>query len=186
MNFKIRKLTHSAMMIALSTVLSMFAVYKMPNGGSVTFASMAPIIVIALLYETKWAVLTSFCHALLQLFIGFYAPPTQDLLSFVLVILLDYIIAFTVLGLAGVIARRFPSKTFGAAFATVAVILVRLCCSFLSGILIWGVYAPPEIPVWIYSITYNASYMIPEAIITAAVVALLVKYAPLERIAVHA
>ncbi|MHC1696237.1 MAG: energy-coupled thiamine transporter ThiT [Eubacteriales bacterium] len=166
-------LTSSAVMLALGMVLSMFAVYKLPNGGSVTFASMVPIVLIALIYPAKWAVFVSFTYSMLQMAVGFYPPPTQDILSFVLVILLDYVLAFTVLGLAGAIARRLPSPVAGAAVGTAVVVLVRLACSFLSGILIWYPYAPEGTPVWIYSLGYNSSYMIPELIITTVVIVLL-------------
>lgn len=181
MSGNVRKLTHCAMMVALSTVLSMFAVYKMSNGGSITFASMAPIILISMMYSFRWAMLTSISYAAIQMLLGFYAPPTQDFLSFTLVILLDYLIAFGVLGCAGVIARRFKNRVVGAIIGSVAVVLGRLCCSFLSGIIVWGVYAPEGMPVWLYSLTYNSSYMIPEMIITAIAVGVLMKFLPLEK-----
>lgn len=184
MNNTVRKLTHSAIMIALATVLSVFAVLKMPNGGSITFASMVPIIVISLMYDVKWAMLTSFTYALVQMLMDFSAPPTQDFFSFLLVILLDYILAYAVLGLSGPIARRFQSNvSLGAAVGTACVILMRLCCSFLSGILIWGVYAPENTPVWLYSLGYNSSYMIPEMLVSIVVVVVLVKSVNLDKLA---
>ncbi|MEM1485522.1 energy-coupled thiamine transporter ThiT [Oscillospiraceae bacterium PP1C4] len=182
MNVTTRKLTHSAIMIALGVVLSIFAVFEMGNGGSITIASMAPIIVISLMYDLKWAMLTSFTYSVLQLLLDFSPPPTQDFLSFILVILLDYVIAYTVIGLAGTIARRFESKVVGAAVGTTCVILLRLLCSFLSGILIWYVYTPEGMSIWFYSLSYNASYMIPELIITTVVISLLVKYVDLAKL----
>lgn len=53
--------------------------------------------------------------------------------------------------------------------------MLRYLCSFLSGILIWGAYAPENMPVWLYSLTYNGSYMIPEAILSTVVAIILVK-----------
>lgn len=183
MNTTTRKLTHSALMIALALVLSMIKLFHLPNGGSITPASMAPIILIALMYPTKWALFTSFVYSLVQMVEGFYAPPTQDLLSFVLVILLDYVLAFGVLGCAGLVARRFKAnKVLGASIATLAVIFGRFFCSFLSGILIWSVYAPEGTPVWIYSLGVNGSIMIGEMITTTVVMAVLVKFLPLEKL----
>lgn len=183
MNTTTRKLTHSALMIALALVLSMVKLFHLPNGGSITPASMAPIILIALMYPTKWALFTSFVYSLVQMVEGFYAPPTQDLLSFVLVILLDYVLAFGVLGCAGLVARRFKAnKVLGASIATLAVIFGRFFCSFLSGILIWSVYAPEGTPVWIYSLGVNGSIMIGEMITTTVVMAVLVKFLPLEKL----
>ena len=178
-----RILTHGAIMVALATILSLFTIYQLPNGGSVTFASMAPIIVISLMYPFRWALLTAFAYSLVQMLLGFAPPPTQDFLSFAAVVLLDYVLAFTGLCLAGPIARRIRRPIAGAVVGSCVVALLRLCCSFLSGILIWDVYAPEGTPVWLYSITYNGSYMIPEMIVTAVVVALIVKYIPLKRLA---
>lgn len=183
MNTTTRKLTHSALMVALALVLSMIKLFHLPNGGSITPASMAPIILIALMYPTKWALFTSFVYSLVQMVEGFYAPPTQDLLSFVLVILLDYVLAFGILGCAGLIARRFKTnKILGATLATLAVIFARFFCSFLSGILIWGVYAPEGTPVWIYSLSVNGSIMVGEMVTTTIVMAVLVKFLPLEKL----
>lgn len=183
MNTTTRKLTHSALMVALALVLSMIKLFHLPNGGSITPASMAPIILIALMYPTKWALFTSFVYSLVQMVESFYAPPTQDLLSFVLVILLDYVLAFGILGCAGLIARRFKTnKILGATLATLAVIFGRFFCSFLSGILIWGVYAPEGTPVWIYSLSVNGSIMVGEMVTTTIVMAVLVKFLPLEKL----
>jgi len=54
-----------------------------------------------------------------------------------------------------------------------AAVFVRLVCHVLSGILIWGSYAPEGTPVWIYSVTYNGSYMLAEAIVSTVVMCLL-------------
>lgn len=184
MNTTTRKLTHSALMIALALVLSMIKLFHLANGGSITPASMAPIILIALMYDTKWALLTSFVYSLIQLVEGFYAPPTQDFISFVLVIMLDYVLAFGVLGCAGLVARRFKThKILGACVATNVVIVARFFCSFLSGMIIWGVYAPEGTPVWLYSLGSNGSIMIGEMITTTIVMAVLVKFLPLDKLA---
>ncbi len=183
MNTTTRKLTHSSLMIALALVLSMIKLFHLPNGGSITPASMAPIILIALMYPTKWALFTSFVYSLVQMVESFYAPPTQDLLSFVLVILLDYVLAFGILGCAGLVARRIKAnKVLGASIATLTVIFGRFFCSFLSGILIWGAYAPEGTPVWIYSLGINGSIMIGEMVTTTIVMAVLVKFLPLEKL----
>ena len=177
-----RMLTQGAIMVALATILSLFTLYQLPNGGSVTFASMAPIIVISLLYPFRWAFLTAFAYSLVQMLLGFVPPPSQTFLSFVAVVLLDYVVAFSGLSLAGPISRRIGKPICGAVVGTCLVSLLRLGCSFLSGILIWDIYAPEGTPVWIYSITYNGSYMIPEMVVTAIVVALVVKYIPLKQL----
>lgn len=176
-----RKLTHSALMIALALILSMFKLFHMPMGGSITVASMAPIILIALMYDTKWAIFTSFAYSLVQMLEGFYPPPVQNFASYLLVVLLDYVIAFGVLGCAGLIYRRFKNKLTGAAVATISVIFARFFCSFLSGIIIWTEYAG-DMPVWLYSLSYNGTVMLGEMVVTTIAVCAIVKFVKLERL----
>ena len=178
-----RKLTHSALMLALALILSMIKLYHFANGGSVTPASMAPIIVIALMYDTRWALFTSFAYSLLQMLEGFYPPPVQTFGNFLLVILLDYVVAFGALGLAGAVARRFRGKELGAAAGTLSVVFLRFLCSFLSGVVVWGSYAPEGTPVWLYSLAVNGPVMVGEMITTTVVVVLLVRFIDLKRLA---
>ena len=109
--------------------------------------------------------------------LGFYAPPAGTVAAFVGVVLLDYVLAFTLLGLAGVIAKPFKNHLLGVAAGTAAVCVIRFLCSFLSGVLIWGNLSD-GLPAWIYSLTYNGSYMLPEGIMTTIAVVLLYKAAP--------
>ncbi len=183
MDKKIKKLTQGAIMIAMATVLSFIVLYKMPNGGSVTLASMVPIILFSYLHNAKWSVFVAFTYSLIQMLLGFYPPPTGDLLSFVLVIFLDYVIAFGVLGLAGSIGRIFKNKLSGFVAGSMCVVAIRFVCHFLSGILIWKAYAPEGQSPALYSIIYNGPYMAMEFLITVFVVTLLYKALPLKRLA---
>ena len=171
-----KKITTSALMIALATVL-MWVSKMIPapwmQGGSVTLASMVPIIVVSLLFGTKWGLCASIAYSLIQMMFGFYPPPTQTLLNFVLVILLDYVFAFGVLGLAGTFYKLSGKGTYSAAFSGFVVTLLRYICHIFSGILIWGVYAKEGQSVLAYSLIYNGTYMIPEILITTVVLALI-------------
>lgn len=173
---KTKKLTFCALMVATATVLA-FVSKLIPSpwlqGGSVTLASMVPIIAVSIIIDFKWALLTSLVYSLLQIFTGFYPPPTQTAVNFFLVIFLDYIAAFGVLSLAGTIRRIFPQKQWSIPLSGVAVGFLRYFCHILSGILIWGVYAEEGQSVLAYSIIYNGSYMIPEIIITGVTLAFL-------------
>lgn len=174
-NTRTKTLVECALMVALSAVLQVIPFIKMPQGGSVTFACMAPIVFIALRHGLKWGLLTAFAESLIQMLLGgIDAPPVQTFGWFLLVVLLDYVIAFTGLGLAPLFAKPFRNPLVGAGVGSVCVTLIRYVCHILSGILIWGVYAPEGQPVWLYSIVYNGSYMIPETILTAVVVVLAV------------
>ncbi|MCI8624174.1 MAG: energy-coupled thiamine transporter ThiT [Provencibacterium sp.] len=171
-----RILSECALMVALSAVLQVIPFFSLPNGGSITLASMAPIVLAALRRGPKWGLLTAFACSLLQMLLGgVSSPPTETFGWFVLVVLLDYVFAFTCLGLAPLFARPFGkgSKVTGPLVGTVAVCLIRFLCHFFSGILIWRVYAPEGQPVWLYSLTYNGSYMLVETILTSVVTVLL-------------
>ncbi len=173
-----KKLTSSALLVALATVL-MWVSKLLPapwlQGGSVTLASMVPIIAVGILFGTKWGLCSSLAYALIQMMFGFYPPPTQTFLYFVLVVLLDYIFAFGVLGLSGVFYSLFGKKFFAIPTSAFIVTLLRYICHILSGILIWGVYAPEGQGVLAYSLIYNGTYMVPEIIISTVVTAIIFK-----------
>ncbi len=183
MSFNTKRLVESAIMIALGTVLSLFT-FSGPwvYGGGITICSMLPLVILAHRYGTKWGVFTAVVYAIIQMILGFAnVQYAQNALQAIGIILFDYIIAFGVIGFAacfnGVIKNRYASIAIG----TIVVLLGRLACHFISGWIIWEVLAPNELgwaaPIW--SIAYNASYMVPEIIITTA--AALVLYKPLGR-----
>ncbi len=171
-----KKLTLSAVMVAMSTVLLFVSklVPSLPNGGQITLASMVPVIFVSLLLGTKWGLVTSFVYALIQMMTGFYPPPTQNFLSFVAVIMLDYIIAFGCLGFAHFFGRFFKNDRIKYSVSAAIVVFIRYVCHIFSGVIIWGVYTPKGQGVWAYSILYNGSYMIPEIIISSIVISLII------------
>ena len=171
-----KKLTTSAILIALSTVLA-FVSKVIPvqflQGGSVTIASMVPIIIISLRLGTKWGLLSGITYGCIQMLMGFYPAPTPTFINMALVVLLDYITAFGVLGLASLFYKLLGKKSFSIAVSGCIVTILRYICHICSGILIWGVYAEEGQTVLAYSLAYNGGYMIPEIIITTVVLALL-------------
>lgn len=160
-------LTESAVMIALAFILSFLKVVDMPYGGSVTAFSMLPIIIIAFRYGTGWGLATGFAFSLLQMLMGLsslsYATSAA---AAVAIILLDYIVAFTVLGLGGafrsVIKDQGTAMALGALFACV----LRYICHVVSGCTVWAGVSIPTSDGLIYSLGYNATYMIPETLMT--------------------
>ena len=168
-------LVEAALMIAMSTVLGMLKIYELPNGGSITCASMVPLVLLSYRRGIKWGLAAAFTESLLQMLLKFNVPPTNDFLSFLAVIMLDYVIAYTVLGAAALFGKPFKNRVVSVAVGAVAVTVLRFLCSFLSGVLIWWPYTPEGMSVAFYSFTYNGSYMLPEIIITAVVSVLLVK-----------
>lgn len=168
-------LVECAMMIAMAVVLSMIKLYEFPQGGSVTLASMAPLVLISYRHGIKWGLGTALIYSLLQMILppGVIPPPTPTLIAFAGVVLIDYVLAFTVLGLAAIFGKPFKNRVVSGVVGAVVVTVLRLACHFTSGILIWGIYAPDGTPVWLYSLTYNGTYMLWEIIITAVAVAIL-------------
>ena len=178
-----RILVECGLMIAVGTVLAQIKIFEMPFGGSVTLVSMLPFILVSLRHGAKWGLATGFADSLLQMLLGFYAPPAGTVIAFIGVVLLDYVLAFTLLGLAGLIAKPFQNRMLGVAAGTAAVCVIRFLCSFLSGALLWGSYQSyydwaNGMSVWLYSLIYNGSYMLPELILTTIVAVLLCKAAP--------
>ena len=171
---ELRALVESALLVALGFVLSYFTLFRMPQGGSVTPFSMLPILMIGLRHGPKWGLAGGFVYAGLQMLQQFWPPPTGTAAGYVAVVMLDYVAAFTVLGLSGF----FKGKRYGLLFAAPLCIVLRFVSHFISGIIVWGIYAG-ELPVWLYSLTYNGSYMGIELVLTMVVGVVLCKTAPI-------
>ena len=176
MNQKTKKLTLSALLIALATVLALLSnilPIRLPFGGSVTLASMVPIIFVGLLCGTKWGIISGVVYGAIQMILGFYPAPTQTFLDNMLVVFLDYILAFGVLGLSDVFFKLMGKKIYSVAISAFTVTLLRYICHILSGVIIWSVYKEAGQTALAYSVLYNGSYMIPEIILSTIVTALL-------------
>lgn len=172
---KTKKLTLSAVLTALAFAL-VLASQLLPapwtQGGYITLASMVPIILVSIIVGTKWGLLSGFVFSLIQMLTDFYLPPATTALSFFGVIMLDYVIAFTALGLAGFFVKLMGNKPWAIPISGTIVTTIRYAMHVLSGLLIWGAFADTDC-VPLYALIYNGSYMIPEIIITTVVLALL-------------
>lgn len=178
---KTRIITECALLIALGTVLAQIKLFRMPSGGSVTAASMLPFIMVSFRHGTKWGVIAGIANSLLQIFLGgLYTPPAGTFIALLGSVLLDYAIAYIALGFAQEFSKPFgKEKRFaGVMFGTLMVCLIRFICSFLSGFIIWGSIAEDGFGAVTYSLTYNASYLVPETVITMLLLAILFKKAP--------
>jgi len=169
----LRALVESSLLVAIGFALSYVTPFRLPWGGSVTPLSMLPILMIGIRHGLKWGLLGGFVYACLQMLQQFWPPPTGTVEGYIAVVMLDYIIAFSVLGLSGL----FRGKKYGLLIAAPLCLTLRFLSHFISGIIVWGVYAD-NMPVWLYSLTYNGSYMVPEIILTTIVSAVLCLTAP--------
>ena len=169
-----RMLCEGAIMVALSQILSYIKLMELPNGGSLTPA-MFPILLFAVRWGLADGLLAGFVFGLLQLmFDGAYAWGWQSML-------LDYLVAFTVLGLAGLVARRKSGVFTGTLIAGCSRFLVH----YVVGATVWAEYMPETFfgmtmhSPWFYSLLYNLAYMLPNIAITLLVFA--VAYKPLKK-----
>lgn len=165
---KIRRLVESALMIALSTILAELAVVKFPYGGSVTVFSQLPVIIISYRYGVKWGAGTGLAMALIQMIFGLENfSYVSGIVAYLILLFGDYIIAFTALGLGGMFRNKIKNQALSLTLGSIVVTTVRFICHFITGVTIWGDYSNGASSVWIYSLTYNGGYMLPELIITA-------------------
>ena len=160
------RLTESAVMLAFAAVLSILKIVDMPYGGSVTAFSMLPLLVIAYRYGTKWGMLTAFTYSLIQLLLGMdnfaYA---QGFISILMLAVFDYLCAFLVLGLGGIFRNANRSQGSALALASVFTGFLRYACHAVAGFTVWRDLSVPLVDSVVYSLSYNATYMIPETII---------------------
>lgn len=175
MKQKILSIAEGAVIIALAYVIELLCVWLnaitgigalLVFGGTIT-VSMLPIAYYSYRRGIGWGISVGFVYSLLQMLLGFYVPPANTWWALALCVLLDYVIAFSVVGLAALFAKPFGKRRLtGYCVGAVAVCLIRFVSSFLSGVILWGSYAPEGMNIWVYSLVYNASYMLPNAILT--------------------
>ena len=174
-HLQIRALCEGAIFVALAFVLSFVKLYELPNGGSLTPA-MFPILLYAIRFGLGRGLAAGFVFGLLQLiFDGAYAWGWQSMV-------LDYLLAFTPLGLAGL----FKGKAWGIFPGTVIGCLGRYIVHYISGVTIYRITMPTEVPGFgvyddaaLYSLVYNGSYMIPNTVLALLLAAVL--YVPLKQ-----
>lgn len=165
-----RRLVEASLLIALGTVLSILKVAELPYGGSVTLASMLPIVLLSYRHGTLWGLGGGAVYAVLQQLLGLnnlsYFTTWQ---SVVAIIFLDYVIAFTVAGLGGIFRRVVKEQSLSLAAGSLLVGVLRYICHVISGATVWAGLSIPTEAALAYSLIYNATYMIPETIVLVAV-----------------
>lgn len=165
---KMLRLVESGLMLSAATVLSMIKVLDLPYGGSITAFSALPLLLVAYRHGVVWGLFTAFAHSLLQLLLGAstlsYATSAA---AAVAIILLDYLLAFTALGLGGIFRRRCQSQGTALVWGAVLTGGIRYLCHVIAGCTVWAGLSIPTTAALTYSLAYNATYMIPEIIVTA-------------------
>lgn len=197
------KLVKCALLVAIATGLSLFQPFELPFGGGITIASMMPIILIAFCYGLKWGLFSAFVFSILQMVVGmktvaaFFLPGDSQMLVWqaICICLIDYVLAYTVLGFGGIFKKYIKNKAAAICAGTVFALLLRYVMHIISGYIFFGSWAEwfftqegfyaigatimEHFSGWglalLYSVFYNGLYMIPEIIITAIVTPVIYK-----------
>ena len=205
---KTKRITESAMLLAVAILLELLSkmfIPEMPFGGQITLVSMLPVVLISYRHGVKWGLVSGVAYALLEMAIGaktvaaafqpgYFGDGVMLLNAFIMCVL-DYLVAFTVLGLGGCLRNKVENKGLGLMFGSLIALGARYLAHIASGYILFSGWAEwfftqEGFPAWganlvaalspqllglVYSIVYNGMYMIPEIIITAAVCLLIAR-----------
>jgi len=169
---RVRIITETIVMVALAGALYLIKIFTLPQGGSVTLGSMVPIFLLALRRGPRIGIIGGVAFGLVALVEDVYSG--VEVIFYPAQVILDYPLAFGLLGLAGFF-QKIPILGVGVGIAG------RFCSHFFSGVLFFASYAPAGVSPFIYSAVYNGGFLIPEFVITAALMIALVRVRALER-----
>ena len=207
---KTKRLTESAMLLSVAIVLELVSkmiIPEMPFGGQITMVSMLPVVLISYRHGVRWGLTAGFAYALIEMAIGtktvaaafqpgYFGDGTM-IGNALLMCLMDYVLAFTALGLGGCFRGKLPRKGAALMCGCLVALGARYLAHIFSGYILFAGWAEwfftqegfpawgaglvqslsPAALGWTYSIVYNGMYMIPEMVLTA-VAALLVARIP--------
>ncbi len=208
MQSKTRRITESAMLIAVAIVLELLSklfIPEMPFGGQVTLVSMLPVVLISYRHGVKWGLVSGVTYALLEMALGaktvsaafqpgYFGDGVMLLNAFIMCIL-DYLVAFTVLGLGGIFRDRIEKPGTALLCGSLVALGARYLAHIASGYILFAGWAEwfftqEGFPAWgaqlvetlspqalglTYSVVYNGFYMIPEIILTSVAALLLAR-----------
>ena len=205
---KTKRLTESAMLIAIAVVLELVGkslIPPMPFGGQLTLVSMLPVVLISYRHGIRWGLITGFGYALVQMALGAgtvtaafqpgYFGDGLMLLNALVMCALDYVLAYTLLGLGGIFRGKLSNPSLELVLGSVTALTGRYLAHILSGWILFSGWAEwfftqDGFPAWgaslvqtlspgmlglTYSVVYNGMYMIPEILLTAAACALVAR-----------
>lgn len=178
----IRKITVAAILIALGAVLSLIKIWTNPWGGSVTLLSMVPIVLISVMFGASWGLFSSFVYSLVQIVLDLAGMMAwgMDARMWLGAIVFDYIVAYTVIGMAGLFRKK---GIIGICLGTVLALSARFASHFISGYIFFDIWMPETFSnSAVYSVVYNGTYMLPELITTVIAIIVLYKTNAIERL----
>ncbi|MBR4087577.1 MAG: energy-coupled thiamine transporter ThiT [Clostridia bacterium] len=206
---KLYMLVESAFMLTMGVALEFISkmfIPELPFGGQITIVSMLPIVLISYRHGVKWGLFSSFVYSLLQIALGLktvtaafqpgYFGDSVLLVNAIIMLLLDYIIAYTALGLGGIFRNKIKNAAVSLSLGAVVALALRYTMHILSGYILFSGWAEwfftqEGFPAWgaslvenvspnllgfIYSVVYNGMYMIPEIVLTAIAAVIISKF----------
>jgi len=147
-NLSTKAIVYGGLSIALSFTLSFIKLYRMPQGGSITPASMLPLFVYSYIFGPAAGIIAGVAYGILQLIQEPYVVHWAQLL-------LDYPLAFGALGFAGFFRKNLPLGILAGGFG-------RFVFHVISGVVFFASYAPKGTSPLVYSAIYNATYIAPD------------------------
>ena len=208
MTNKTKRLTESAMLLSVAIVLELCSkmfIPELPFGGQVTLVSMLPVVLISYRHGVKWGLVSGVAYAMIEMAIGAktvtaafqpgYFGDGVMLLNALIMCVLDYLVAFTVLGLGGIFRDRIENRGKALCCGAIVALGCRYLAHILSGYILFAGWAEwfftqEGFPTWgaglvvslsptalgmLYSIVYNGMYMIPEMILTSVAAVLIAR-----------
>lgn len=167
-----KAVTERALLLALALVLDKFILLQLPQGGSISLG-MLPIFIFALRHGLSAGLFLGGLAGSLQLILGgYFLSPLQ--------FLLDYPLAYALVGLAGLVSSKNHTQQKAGRLLVGLTLgsLGRLLAHTLAGIAFYSDYAPKGTPVWLYSLTYNASFLLPSTLACYLIILLILKRYP--------
>ena len=148
---KTKKIIISSLLIAIATILSLIKVFELPFGGTITIASMTPIVIISYIYGTKWGLFSAFVYSLIQLVCGIgtgivskmFLPGEEQMLLWqaISICILDYLFAYLALGFGGIFKGKLKSSSIEIILGSIVAITLCWAMHTLSGFIFYGSWA---------------------------------------------
>lgn len=208
MSTKTKRLTESAMLIAVAIILEFISkafIPEMTFGGQLTIVSMLPVVLISYRHGMKWGFLAAFTYALIEMVIGGktvvaafqpgYFGDSTMIGNALIMCVLDYVVAYSLLGLGGIFRNRIKNPGISLMCGSLVALGARYVAHIASGYILFSGWAEwfftqDGFPAWgaqltanlspnalgiVYSVVYNGMYMIPEMILTAIAAVLIAR-----------
>lgn len=172
----LRHITESACLVSLSILLSKITLFHMPFGGSLALANNLPLVLLSYRCGYKVGFFASLVYSFVRMVFSFTPPLAKNFVSFVLLILLDYLLPNIVMGMSSLFAIRIHNRYFKLYSGIIISYILKILISTTSGVVLWGAYIPFECNLWIYSLLYNSLYIVPDSIITIVLIGLVIKF----------